>query len=216
MRRAAIVSSMVVALLASAVGQSAAAGPAPRGVLTKTEYSELHAVYESIKHAGRQQGTPTSIARHSCRYLTNASRLTSAERAECEASLIFTYRFFAFPYAAARCAKAPTAAGRRRCLLPAVGLFARSVNAFIRTNSASLRAVAPRHFSRRCLDYLVFTPDQSRTTTALADGLRRYAAAVRRGSADAVTTAVNRVDNELVASRQAMSFSISLSACRHQ
>ena len=97
MRRVAIVSTMLVALLAIAVGQSAAAAPAPRGVLTKTEYSELRAAYEALKHVEGQRGTPTYLARHNCRYLTNASRLTSAERGECEASLIFTYRFFAFP-----------------------------------------------------------------------------------------------------------------------
>jgi hypothetical protein len=216
MRRAAIVSSMVVALLAIAIGQSAASTPVPRGVLTRTEYSELRAVYEAMKLSGRQRGTPTYIARHTCRYLTNASRLTSAERGECEASLIFTYRFFAFPYAAEHCGKAPTFAGRRRCLLPAVGLFAQSVNAFIRTNSASVRAVAQRHFTRRCLEYLIFTPEQARTTKALANGLHRYAVAVRLGSGSALTTAGNRVDSELVASRQAMSLSISPSACRHQ
>lgn len=207
---------MVVALLAIAGAQSAAAGPAPRGVLTRTEYSELHAVYAAMKHAGQQRGTPTYVARQTCHYLTNASRLTSAERGECEASLIFTYRFFAFPYAAAHCAKAPTVAGRRHCLLPAVGLFAQSVNAFIRTNSASVRAVTPRHFTRRCLEYLIFTPEQARTTRSLANGLQRYARAVRLGSASALTTAGNRLDSELVASRQAMSLSISLNACRHQ
>jgi len=215
MRRVAIVSSMLVALLAIA-GESAAAAPAPRGVLTKIEYSELRAAYEALKHVGGQRGTPTYLARHTCRYLTNASRLTSAERGECQASLIFTYRFFAFPYAAAHCDKAPTFAGRRRCLLPAVALFAQSVNAFIRTNSASVRAVTPRHFTRKCLEYLIFTPQQAQTTRALANGLQRYTRALRLGSAGAITTAGNRINSEMVASRQAMSLSIGLNVCPHQ
>jgi hypothetical protein len=127
--------------------------------------------------------------------------------------LIYSYDFYAFPYAVARCAKATTAAARSRCGLRAADTFARSVRAFIRTNAASARAAAPRHFTHRCLEYLLFTRAQARTNAALAVGLRRYARAIRSGSASRTTAAGNA---DFVSSRQAMSFNISVSVCRHQ
>jgi hypothetical protein len=215
-RRTGIIIALTAALLSAALSTGALAGTLPRGILTKVEYQELLASYKAMKQAGRQHGTPTYVARHTCRALTNATSLTAAERGECEASLIYTYRFFAFPYAIARCDKVTAASRRARCALGAVSLFGKAVRAFIRANAASSRAAGPRHFSRRCLDYLIFTPQQARTTTALGAGLVRYARAIRSGNASAVTNAGNRVNSDLVASRQAMSFNISLSVCRHQ
>jgi hypothetical protein len=217
MRRAWILIALTVALLSAVLSTGASAGTsAPRGVLTKVEYQELLASYKAMKQAGKQHGTPTHVARHTCRALTDATKLTAAERGECQASLIYTYWFFAFPYAMQQCAKGATAARRVRCALTSVGVFQKAVLAFIRTNAASTRATAPRHFSKRCLEYLIFTPQQARTTTALAAGLKRYARALRSGNTSAVTGAGNRINSDLVASRQAMSFNISLSVCRHQ
>lgn len=216
MRRVAILVALTVALASVAVATSAAATQPPRGVLTKIEYRELYASFEAMKHPSRTHGSLTYIARRACRSLTDATRLTAAEHAECEASLIYSYRFYAFPYAVARCAKAATATARSRCGLRAAGIFARSVRAFIRTNAASARAAAPRHFTHRCLEYLLFTRAQASTTDALAAGLRRYARAIRSGSASRTTAADNRLNSDLVASRQAMSFNISVSVCRHQ
>jgi hypothetical protein len=103
-----------------------------------------------------------------------------------------------------------------RCVLAALNSFGKATRAFIRTNAASVRAADPRHFSRRCLDYLIFTRQQARTTKALAHGLTHYAAVVRAGNAGAISSAGTRLDSELVASRQAMSFPITPSACPHQ
>lgn len=216
-RRAVILISLSVALLTSALatGATAATTP-PRGVLTKVEYEQLEASYKAIKQAGKQRGTPTHVARHTCRVLTGVSRLMSAEHAECEASLIYSYNFFVFPYLVQHCEKDSTTTARVRCALAALNSFEKATRAFIRTNAASVRAADPRHFTRRCLDYLIFTPQQARTTTALAHGLKHYAAAIRAGSSGAVSSAGTRLDSELVASRQAMSFPITPSACHHQ
>lgn len=206
-----------MALLTGALASSATAASAPpRGVLTKVEYQQLNAAYKGLKQAGKERGTPTHVARHTCRVLTNVSRLMSAERAECEASLIFSYNFFVFPYLVQHCEKDSTTTARVRCVLAALNTFGKATRAFIRTNAASVRAAEPRHFTRRCLNYLIFTRPQARTTTALAHGLKRYAAAIRAGSSGAVSSAGTRLDSELVASRQANSFAITPSACRHQ
>lgn len=216
MRRAGALLIATFALLLTGLSASAARTLLPRGVLTRTEFRELRATDVAMRHAGRTRGTPTHVARLTCRALTNATNLTAAERAECEASLIFSYRFFAFPYQVSHCAKVATRSARIRCLLGATDTFERAVRAFIRTNAASAKAVAPRHFTRRCLDYLLFTTQQARTTTALAGGLQRYARAIRSGNVNEITSAGNRLDSELVASRQAMSFSTSVDACRHR
>ena len=216
-RRGVILISLSVAVLTSALATSATAASAPpRGVLTKVEYEQLNASYKAIKQAGKQRGTPTHVARHACRPLTNVSRLMSAEHAECEASLIFSYNFFVFPYLVQHCEKGSTTTARVRCVLAALNSFGKAARAFIRTNAASVRAADPRHFTRRCLDYLIFTPQQAKTTRALAHGLTRYAAAIRAGSSGPISSAGTRLDSELVASRQAMSFPITPSACPHQ
>jgi hypothetical protein len=216
MRRTAILVALTAALLSLALSAAAAASSPPRGVLTKIEYRELEASFRAMKHVAKEGGTPTHIARHTCRALTNATRLTAAEHAECEASLIFTYRFFTFPYEAEHCQKRPTSAGEIRCTLAAVKRFEKAVRVFIRTDAASTRAADPRGFTRRCLNYLIFTRQQARTTKALATGLQHLARAIRLGSATALTSATNRVDSEMVASRQAMSFAITVDACPHE
>jgi hypothetical protein len=202
-------------LAASATASPAASAP-PRGVLTKVEYRELYASFEAMKHVGKARGTLMYVARHTCRALTNVSRLTSAERAECEASIIYSYEFFAFPYAVQQCAKRSTVPARTRCALNATSAFEKSVRALIRRNAASVSATNPRHFTRKCLAYLVFTPQQARATAALSAGLRRYARAVRGGKAGAITSAGNRLNSDLVNQRQAMSLNISVSVCRHE
>lgn len=221
MRRIGILIALATSLLSATLAASAAASAppaptAPRGVLTKVEYNELYASFEALKHLSKTHGTLTYVARHTCAALTDATRLTTAERAECEASIIYSYEFVAFPYALQRCAKRPTAPGRTGCALNATNAFQRSVRAFIRTNAASVSATNPRHFSKRCLAYLVFTPQQARATAALSAGLKRYARAVRSGSAGAVTSAGNRLDSDMVNQRQAMSLNITVNVCRHQ
>ena len=216
MRRTAILIVLAAALTGAGVASGATNTAPPRGVLTKVEYQELHASFEAMKTAGKTHGTLTYVARHTCRALTNATALTGAEHGECEASLIYTYEFYAFPYAVQHCAKDPSTTARRRCTLGAVNTFQDSVRAFIRTNAASTRAANPRHFAHRCLQYLLFTRPQAQTTNALSIGLQRYARAIRSGNAARVTNAGNRLNADLVSSRQAMSFNISLSVCRHQ
>jgi hypothetical protein len=195
---------------------SATASAPPRGVLTKVEYRELYASFEAMKHVGKAHGTLTYVARHTCRALTDVSRLTTAERGECEASIIYSYEFFAFPYATQQCAKRSTAPARTRCELSATSAFEKSVRAFMRRDAASVRATTPRHFTRKCLAYLVFTPLQARATSALSAGLRHYAHALRSGKAGAITSTGTRLDSDLVNQRQAMSLNISVSVCRHE
>lgn len=216
MRRTIIPIALAVTLLSATVASGAAVTTPPRGVLTKVEYHELYASFEAMKHAGRTRGTLTHIARYTCRALTSTTPLTAAEHGECEASLIYSYDFYAFPYAIQSCSKAATAGVRSRCAVRAIGSFERSVRAFIRTNAASTRAAAPRHFTHRCLEYLLFTRPQAQTTHALLTGLERYGQALRHGNASAVTRAGDRLNADFVASRQAMSFNISVSVCRHQ
>jgi hypothetical protein len=216
MRRTIILIALAVTLLCATVASGAGVTAPPRGVLTKVEYQELHASFEAMKHAGKTHGTLTHIARYTCRALTNATPLTAAEHGECEASLIYSFEFYAFPYAIENCSKATTAGARSRCALHAINTFERSVRAFIRTNAASTRAADPRHFTHKCLEYLLFTRPQAQTTHALWTALERYSRAVRHGNATTVTDAGNRLDADLVASRQAMSFNISVSVCRHQ
>lgn len=215
MRRTVILIALAASLLCSAVASGAAKTSPPRGVLTKVEYSELHASFEATKHAAKTHGTLTQIARQACRALTRATPLTAAEHDECQASLIFSYEFYAFPYAIEGCTKGVTAAARAHCSLRAADAFQRSVRAFIRTNAASTRAANPRHFSHRCLEYLLFTGPQAHTTRALSIGLRRYARAIRSGNSTKVTNAGNRLNADMVSSRQAMSFNISPGVCRH-
>jgi hypothetical protein len=213
-RRTAILILTAFVLVALPLSAAAASAP-PRGVLTSVEYNEFLA----LQKAERKKPTSRNlavIARQTCESLTNVSRLATTQHAECEASLIYSFEFFAFPYAVDQCAKVATAPGRVKCVLGAITPFEKSVRAFIRTNGASTKAADPRHFTRRCLDYLLFTRTQAQATHRLAAGLKRYASAIRGGDTSVVTAAGNRLDSDLVSSRQAMSLNITVSVCRHQ
>jgi hypothetical protein len=205
---------LATAILIVAVPAGAAASAPPRGVLSSVEYKELSAVQKAERKKPKSHNL-TVIARQTCKALTNVSRLTATQHAECEASLIYTYEFVAYPYEVQDCAKLSTTSEQSSCTLSATNLFKASVRAFIRTNTASTRAADSRHFTRRCLDYLLFTRQQARATNRLSAGLTRYARAVRAGNAGAITAADTRLDSDLVSSRQAMSLNISVSACRH-
>jgi len=206
---------VATAILIVALAPGAAASAPPRGVLSGVEYNEFLAVQKAEREKPKSHNLAV-IARQTCKSLTNVSRLTSTQHAECEASLIYSYEFFAFPYALEQCPKLSTTPEQSRCALSATNLFERSVRAFIRTNAASTRAADPRHFTRRCLEYLLFTKHQAQATNRLSAGLTRYARAVRDGSAGPITAAGTRLDSDLVSSRQAMSLNINVSACRHQ
>jgi hypothetical protein len=206
---------VATAILILALPAGAAVSAPPRGVLSSVEYKELSAVQKAERKKPKSHNLAV-IARQTCKSLTNVSRLTSTQHAECEASLIYSYEFVAFPYELQQCAKLSTTPEQSSCALSATNLFKTSVRAFISTNTASRRAADPRHFTRRCLDYLLFTKQQAQATNRLSAGLTRYARAVRDGSAGAITAADTRLDSDLVGSRQAMSLNISVSACRHQ
>jgi hypothetical protein len=205
---------VATAVLVVAVPAGAAVSAPPRGVLSSVEYNELAAVVKAERKKPKSHNLAV-IARQTCKSLTNVSRLTATQHAECEASLIYSYEFVAFPYEVQECAKLSTTSEQSSCTLNATDLFKASVRAFIRTNTASTRAADPRHFTRRCLDYLLFTRQQARATNRLSAGLTRYARAVRAGSAGAITAADTHLDSDLVSSRQAMSLNISVSVCRH-
>jgi hypothetical protein len=207
--------AFLIAIAIIALPAGAAASTPPRGTLTGVEYKEFLALQKAERQKPKSHNLAV-IARQTCKSLTNVSRLTSTQHAECEASLIYSYEFFAFPYAVEQCAKLSTTPERSRCALSALSGFEQSVRAFIRTNAASTRAADPRHFTRRCLDYLLFTKQQAQATNRLSAGLRRYTRAVRGGSAGAITAAGTRLDSDLVSSRQAMSLNVSVSACRHE
>jgi hypothetical protein len=213
LRRTAIL--ILTAFLLVALPVSASASASPRGVLSSVEYNELLGVQKAEKKKPKSHNL-TVIARQTCKSLTHVSRLTTTQHAECEASLIYSFEFFEFPYAVQECAKASTTPAQLKCVLAAVTPFEKSVRAFIRTNAASARAADPRHFTRRCLDYLLFTRQQAQATNRLAAGLRRYARAAKSGNSGTTTAAGNRLDSDLVSSRQAMSLNISVSVCRRQ
>jgi hypothetical protein len=206
---------ILTAALVVALPVSASASAPPRGVLTGVEYKEFLALQKAERKKPKSRNLAV-IARQTCKSLTNVSRLTSTQHAECEASLIYSYEFVAFPYAVEQCAKLSTTPERSRCALTAITGFEKSVRAFIRTNVASTSAADPRHFTHRCLEYLLFTKQQAQATNRLSAGLTRYARALRRGSAGTVTAAGTKLDSDLVSSRQAMSFNISVSVCRHE
>lgn len=212
-RRTAILT--VTAIFVAALAASALASPPPRGALSKVEYNEFLA----LQRAERKKPTSRNlavIARQTCRSLTNVTRLTATQHAECEASLIYSYAFFAFPYEVGLCAKDTTTPQQDKCLLSATNSFEASVRAFISTNAASTRAADARHLPRRCLEYLLFTRQQAQATNRLAAGLKRYARAVRAGNSAAIAAADTKLDSDLVGSRQAMSLNITVSVCAHQ
>src|SRR5579875_2491046 len=203
MRRIALLLALAAALVTAAVAQ-AATSSAPRGRLTKVEYRDFVALQRAEKQRPTSRNL-TVIARHTCRSLTNVSRLLTTQHAECEASVVYSVEFAAFPYAVEDCDKLTTTAQQARCELPAVRTFEASVRAFISTNAASIRAATPRHLPRRCLAYLLFTKPQARATRRLWAGLRRYASALKAGNAGSIATANTRLDADLVSSKQAMS-----------
>lgn len=215
MNRTRIRLALAAVLLAAALTSTAAASSPPRGVLSKVEYQELHATDVATKQASLLHGTPTHIARSVCRALTGATRLTAAEHQECEASLIFFYRFYAFLPGLTKCLKLSTVPARISCTGGQVHVLQEATATFIRKDEGSRRATAARGFSQHCLAYLILTPRQKQSLSALHSVLPAYARAIKTGNAAVLVPVSKRLATDFAAAQKAMALSITVSACRH-
>ncbi len=216
MRRAAIL--IAIAVLSSAIATNAAAAgsstPPPRGVLTSTEYQELLATSKAQQTPGH--GTPTHIARLQCRALTNVSRLTTTQHAECEASLVFYYRIVGFTATFGRCAKDPTPLGKRRCFEAATRSLHTSTDRFLNKDRASRKAAIARGLSGKCLEYLILTPSQKHALGRLATGLRAFGQALVIGNELRLLTATKAFSTDLTVALKSLSVPGSVKVCRHE
>jgi hypothetical protein len=215
-RRAAIL--IAIAVLSAAIATDAAAAgsstPPPRGVLTSTEYQELLATAKAEQRPGH--GTPTHIARRQCRALTNVSRLTTTQHAECEASLVFYYRIVGFTAGFGRCAKDPTPLGKRRCFEAATQSLHTSTERFLEKDSASRKAAIERGLSGKCLNYLILMPSQKHAMRSLATGLHAFARALVIGNELRLVKATKNFSTDLTVVLKSLSVPGSVKVCRHE
>jgi hypothetical protein len=204
----------VAALVALAVCSQAAAASTPRGVLTQAEYQEFLDTEKAEAQLGH--GAITQVARRDCRGLTNVSRLTRTEHAECEASFVFFYRLVEFTTQFTACAKDSAKSVERRCLERATKTFSWSANRFLTTDSASQRAALQRGFGGKCLGYLILTPAQRSAMNKLVSGLRNVNRALVTGNSVALIRATERFSADMSVARKALLVSGTVKVCRHE
>jgi hypothetical protein len=205
---------MVAIAVALTICATAAAGSVPRGVLSQAEYQEFLTTQKAEGHFGH--GAITQVAQRDCRGLTNISRLTRTQHAECEASFVFFYRFIDLTTVFAACDKDSTKLAARRCLERTTKTLSWSTSRFLTTDSASKRAALQRGFGGRCLDYLILTPPQKSAMKQLASGLRGLDRALVIGNAPALVTAATEFTKEMSVARKALLVTATVTVCRHE
>lgn len=205
---------MVVAVLAATMGAAAAAKPVPRGTMTSAEYHEFLAVQKAARHAPNSRN-PVFIAAAECKALTNLSRVTSTQHAECEADYIFFVHLVSYTPAIARCTRAGSGLAAISCFLKATGKVERATENFFRTDAASRRAATARGFTGKCLDYLVLTSRQSRAMHRFASAARAFALAISAANGPALKRLGPRLTVALEATIKTFTGG-SVSVCPHQ
>jgi hypothetical protein len=213
-RRTGVLSVIAAAVVALAVCSQAAAASTPRGVLTQAEYQEFLDTEKAEAQIGH--GAITQVARRDCSGLTNVSRLTRTEHAECEAAFVFFYRFTGFTTQFTGCAKHSAKSVERRCLERTTKTLSWSANRFLTTDSPSKRAALQRGFGGKCLGYLVLTPGQSSAMNKLVSGLRTLYRALVTGNSVALIRATERFSTDMSVARKALLVSGTVKVCRHE
>ena len=214
MRRTSILIVMTAIMVALAICATAAASSVPRGVLSQAEYQELVTTEKAEAHLGH--GAITQVAQRDCRGLTNVSRLTRTQHAECEAAFVFFYRFIDFTTVFTGCEKDSTELAQRRCLERTTKTFSWSTSRFLVTDSASRNAALQRGFAGKCLDYLILTPPQKSAIKQLASGLRGLHRALVTGNAAALVTAAKQFTTDMSVAHKALFVTATVEVCRHE
>ena len=213
-RRTSILIVMTAIVVAFAICATAAASSVPRGVLSQAEYQELLTTEKAEAHLGH--GAITQVAQHDCRGLTNISRLTRTQHAECEAAFVFFYRFVNFTTAFTGCNKDSTKLAERRCLERTTKTLSWSTSRFLTTDSASRNAALQRGFGGKCLDYLILTPPQKTAMKGLASGLHGLYRALVVSNAAALVTAAKQFTAATSMARKALFVTATVKVCRHE
>jgi hypothetical protein len=212
--RTPILSVVAAIVIALAVCSEAAASSVPRGTLSQAEYQQFLKTEQAEAHLGH--GAITQVARRTCSGLTNISRVTRTQHAECEASFVFFYRLIEFTTAFAGCGKDSTKLAERRCLQRTIRTLAWSTNRFLTTDSASRKAALQRGFGGKCLDYLILTPPQKSAMNRLASGLHGLNRALTVGNAATLVAAARQFTTDMSVARRTLFVSATVKVCRHE
>ncbi len=205
---------VMTAIVAVAICATAAASSVPRGVLSQAEYREFLTTEKAEAHLGH--GAITQVAQRDCRGLTNISRVTRTQHAECEAEFVFFYRFIDYTTVLEGCDKDATMLAQRRCLERTTKTLSWSTSRFLKTDNASRRAALQRGFGGKCLDYLILTPPQKSAMTRLASGLHRLYQAVVIGNSTALLTAAKQLTVDTSVARKALFVTATVKVCRYE
>jgi hypothetical protein len=183
----------------------------PRGVLTHAEYQELLTTQKTLAHANA--GADPS---RSCRALTGLSRLTTTLHSGCLTELPFFTDFLAFDHAVSHCAKGKNSVTTYVCSYHVVdGLYKDTVD-FLSTNRTATAAATQRGLTGKCLDDLVFTPNQTRAMTQLVTGLHKFARDVMHIDVEAMKADEHPLDADITSAGKAMFVSTTVTVCRHE
>ncbi len=214
MRRTSILIVLTAIVVAVAICATAGASSVPRGVLSQAEYQEFLTTANAEAHLGH--GAITLVAQRDCRGLTNISRLTRTQHAECEAAFVFFYRFVNFITVFTGCDRDSTKPAERRCLERATKTLSWSTSRFLTTDSASRNAALQRGFGGKCLDYLILTPPQKSAIKRLASGLQSLHRALVISNAAALVTAARQFTTDMSVAREALFVTATVKVCRHE
>lgn len=210
--RAKVLTAFVALLLALLSPAGAAAGStSPGGVLTHAEYQELLAVQKELSRAG-QSAKPSRV----CRALTGLSRLTATQHSECLVEVPFFAAFLNFDHAVAHCEKGTNLVASYRCIYEVVDGLYKDTAAFARADRASTAAATQRGLTGKCLDDLVFTPNQTRAMTRLATELHRLARDVMHTNFVGLQADEHPVEAALASAAKAMFVFSTVTVCRHE
>lgn len=215
-RRTTFLSALVALLLVGTVVSAAAAGQKapPRGVLTNVEYREFLAVQKAQKQRSKGR-TLTQIVRNDCKALTNVSRITATQHAECVAGSFFFVRLDGFTAGLSRCAKKPSRSAKIGCIGRAANVLDHATRHFISRDAASTRAARARGITGRCLDYLILTPRQARPVHKLVPAVKGFVHALRAGNLLGLLNSTKRL-SAVVSKIEKVFTGGSVAVCRHE
>lgn len=216
MRRTTFLSALVALLLIGTVVSAAAAGQKapPRGVLTNVEFREFLALQKTGKKAPKGR-TLTQAARNECKALTNVTRITSTQHAECVAGWFFFVRLYGFTTRLSHCAKKASRSAKIGCIGRAGKSLDRATRHFIRTDAASARAARARGITGKCLDYLILTPRQAPPVHELIPAVKGFVHALRAGNLLGILNTSKRLAAVLGRIQKVFTGG-SVTVCRHE
>jgi hypothetical protein len=193
---------------------AAPAVAAQRGVLTKTEYQQLHAAQSRIKALESSDARGFSRATTVCTRMHQVSRLITTVRSGCLDLIRLGGDRGKLNAQATKCGIDPgSEAALLTCMVPAIQSYYSDAEAFYRAESSVNRLAKARGFNSTCTAVIGDSPRNIAAEGRLAQALKGAVSALQQQNPDALQTLFSQIGSAVKAIRPGPA---ALSLCPHQ